>query len=75
MTSAAAPAKASPGRAVLRTETRLFLREPGSLFWIIGFPSCSSRSSARSPASASPTRPTAGSGSSSSTCRPPWCSR
>lgn len=38
MSSAAAPAKASPGRAVLRTETRLFLREPGSLFWIIGFP-------------------------------------
>jgi ABC-2 type transport system permease protein len=28
----------SPGRAVLRTETRLFLREPGSLFWIIAFP-------------------------------------
>ena len=28
----------SPGRAVLRTETRLFLREPGALFWIIAFP-------------------------------------
>jgi ABC-2 type transport system permease protein len=27
-----------PGRAVLVAETRLFLREPGSLFWIIGFP-------------------------------------
>ncbi|AXQ54631.1 ABC transporter permease [Streptomyces koyangensis] len=38
MSSVAAPAKASPGRAVLRTETRLFLREPGSLFWILGFP-------------------------------------
>lgn len=39
MSSATAPArKASPGRAVLRTETRLFLREPGSLFWILGFP-------------------------------------
>ncbi len=29
----------SPGRAVLRTESRLFLREPASLFWIIAFPS------------------------------------
>ena len=28
----------SPGRAVLRTEARLFLREPGALFWIIAFP-------------------------------------
>ena len=28
----------SPGRAVLRTETRLFLREPGALFWIMAFP-------------------------------------
>jgi ABC-2 type transport system permease protein len=28
----------SPGRAVLRTELRLFLREPGALFWIIAFP-------------------------------------
>ncbi|MEV0488795.1 ABC transporter permease [Streptomyces atratus] len=36
------PAKArtatSPWAAVLRTETRLFLREPGSLFWILVFP-------------------------------------
>ncbi|MFC7470947.1 ABC transporter permease [Actinomadura keratinilytica] len=38
MSSAPAPAKASPGRAVLGTEARLFLREPGSLFWILGFP-------------------------------------
>ncbi|KQX81004.1 MULTISPECIES: ABC transporter permease [Streptomyces] len=28
----------SPLAAVLRTETRLFLREPGSLFWILAFP-------------------------------------
>jgi ABC-2 type transport system permease protein len=28
----------NPGRAVLRTETRLFLREPGALFWIMAFP-------------------------------------
>ena len=28
----------SPGRAVLRTEVRLFLRERGPLFWIIAFP-------------------------------------
>ncbi|WP_164699684.1 ABC transporter permease [Modestobacter sp. KNN46-3] len=30
--------RARPGRAVLATETRLFLREPGSLFWILMFP-------------------------------------
>jgi len=30
--------KTSPARAVLRTETRLFLREPGSLFWVMAFP-------------------------------------
>ncbi|WP_351223257.1 ABC transporter permease [Streptomyces sp. NPDC002133] len=29
----------SPATAVLRTETRLFTREPGSLFWILVFPS------------------------------------
>ena len=28
----------SPARAVLRSETRLFLREPGSLFWVMAFP-------------------------------------
>ncbi|MFF3734162.1 ABC transporter permease [Streptomyces sp. NPDC002476] len=28
----------APWAAVLRTETRLFLREPGSLFWILVFP-------------------------------------
>lgn len=28
----------TPARAVLRTEFRLFLREPGSLFWIMVFP-------------------------------------
>lgn len=28
----------TPTFAVLRAETRLFLREPGGLFWIIGFP-------------------------------------
>ncbi|MFJ9056976.1 ABC transporter permease [Streptomyces sp. NPDC102409] len=28
----------APLAAVLRTETRLFLREPGSLFWILVFP-------------------------------------
>jgi ABC-2 type transport system permease protein len=27
-----------PARAVLRSEARLFLREPGSLFWIMAFP-------------------------------------
>lgn len=31
-------ATAHPARAVLATEARLFLREPGSLFWIIAFP-------------------------------------
>ncbi|MFE6973838.1 ABC transporter permease [Streptomyces sp. NPDC057682] len=37
---AAAPRAAATGpmRAVLRAETRLFLREPGSLFWILVFP-------------------------------------
>ncbi len=30
---------ASPTRAVLRSELRLFRREPGAVFWIIGFPS------------------------------------
>ncbi|MFJ6633215.1 ABC transporter permease [Streptomyces sp. NPDC091376] len=29
----------SPAAAVLRTESRLFTREPGSLFWILVFPS------------------------------------
>jgi len=28
----------APARAVLRTETRLFVREPGALFWIMAFP-------------------------------------
>jgi ABC-2 type transport system permease protein len=28
----------TPARAVLRTEFRLFLREPGALFWITAFP-------------------------------------
>ncbi|MEW2485407.1 ABC transporter permease [Streptomyces sp. NPDC048411] len=31
-------AATTPWAAVLRTETRLFLREPGSLFWILVFP-------------------------------------
>jgi ABC-2 type transport system permease protein len=30
---------ASPTRAVLRAELRLFTREPGAVFWILGFPS------------------------------------
>ncbi|MEV5675190.1 ABC transporter permease [Streptomyces sp. NPDC052179] len=45
-TPAPAPAPAGPvarrrrpAGAVLRAETRLFLREPGSLFWILAFPS------------------------------------
>ncbi|MGW1432877.1 ABC transporter permease [Streptomyces sp. NPDC002431] len=38
-TAPSAPAPASAHRAVLRAETRLFLREPGSLFWIMVFPS------------------------------------
>jgi ABC-2 type transport system permease protein len=33
-----APAPSRPLAAVLRVETRLFLREPGSLFWILAFP-------------------------------------
>lgn len=43
-TSHTAPARApritpsGPSVAVLRSETRLFLREPGSLFWILVFP-------------------------------------
>ncbi|MGW5271468.1 ABC transporter permease [Streptomyces sp. NPDC004044] len=32
------PAPDSPSFAVLKCETRLFLREPGSLFWILVFP-------------------------------------
>lgn len=32
------PRTPTPWGAVLRTETRLFLREPGSLFWILVFP-------------------------------------
>ncbi|MFF5894580.1 ABC transporter permease [Streptomyces argenteolus] len=31
--------RTAPAVAVLRAETRLFLREPGSLFWILAFPS------------------------------------
>ena len=34
----AGPRRPRPGRAVLAAETRLFLREPGSLFWIVAFP-------------------------------------
>ena len=36
--SARAPTRINPGRAVLRAESRLFRREPGNLFWILGFP-------------------------------------
>ncbi|WP_030971396.1 MULTISPECIES: ABC transporter permease [unclassified Streptomyces] len=32
------PAHGSPSLAVLKYETRLFLREPGSLFWVLVFP-------------------------------------
>ncbi|WP_406322581.1 ABC transporter permease [Streptomyces sp. NBC_01637] len=32
------PVPGSPSFAVLKCETRLFLREPGSLFWILVFP-------------------------------------
>ncbi|MFJ6430679.1 ABC transporter permease [Streptomyces sp. NPDC091416] len=32
------PAPSRASLAVLRSETRLFLREPGSLFWILAFP-------------------------------------
>ncbi|MBD2833936.1 ABC transporter permease [Streptomyces sp. NPDC052071] len=39
MTTTATPsARPAPLAAVLRAETRLFLREPGSLFWILVFP-------------------------------------
>ncbi|MER5357155.1 ABC transporter permease [Streptomyces sp. NPDC002785] len=37
-TPARTTATSTPWAAVLRTETRLFLREPGSLFWILVFP-------------------------------------
>ncbi len=36
--SAAPVRRRGPMAAVLLTETRLFLREPGSLFWILAFP-------------------------------------
>jgi hypothetical protein len=36
--STTATTRTSPGRAVLRAESRLFRREPGNLFWILGFP-------------------------------------
>ncbi|MFE9664388.1 ABC transporter permease [Streptomyces sp. NPDC005955] len=39
MTVPATPSRAaSPRTAVLRAEARLFRREPGSLFWALGFP-------------------------------------
>ncbi|MER5552225.1 ABC transporter permease [Streptomyces sp. NPDC002793] len=38
MTTTTVPSRPAPLAAVLRTETRLFLREPGSLFWILVFP-------------------------------------
>lgn len=37
-TPAARPAPARASLAVLKAETRLFLREPGSLFWMLVFP-------------------------------------
>ncbi|MEU1432749.1 ABC transporter permease [Streptomyces sp. NPDC005775] len=37
-TPATRAASAGPMLAVLRSEARLFLREPGSLFWILAFP-------------------------------------
>ncbi|MGW2088658.1 ABC transporter permease [Streptomyces sp. NPDC001880] len=37
-TATTTSAPASARRAVLRSETRLFLREPGALFWIVVFP-------------------------------------
>ncbi|MCL7490165.1 ABC transporter permease [Streptomyces sp. MCA2] len=36
--TAAPPKSRAAARAVLKTEARLFLREPGSLFWILVFP-------------------------------------
>ncbi|MFE9723161.1 ABC transporter permease [Streptomyces sp. NPDC005794] len=38
MTTTTVASPPTPLAAVLRTETRLFLREPGSLFWILVFP-------------------------------------
>ncbi|GHH80689.1 transport permease protein [Streptomyces sulfonofaciens] len=38
VTDPAAPRGARPWRAVLRTEARLFGREPAGIFWILGFP-------------------------------------
>ncbi|GAA2410395.1 ABC transporter permease [Streptomyces glaucosporus] len=38
MAGTTAPAAPGASLAVLKSETRLFLREPGSLFWIIAFP-------------------------------------
>ncbi|TNM25938.1 ABC transporter permease [Streptomyces sedi] len=38
MTTVTASRTASARVAVLRAEARLFLREPGTLFWVLGFP-------------------------------------
>jgi ABC-2 type transport system permease protein len=38
MSTIAATRRTSPRRAVLTAEARLFGREPGNLFWIMGFP-------------------------------------
>ncbi|GAA2790375.1 ABC transporter permease [Kribbella solani] len=38
LASTAPVRRPSPRLAVLRTETRLLLREPGTLFWVLGFP-------------------------------------